>query len=152
MAALVLEDADEGVHGHLIRRDTPGPHVAEQEEGSPRQPGLGECVGEGCVGRVGGWEGHPDPGAVELGPPARAGEVAQEDGVMDGVGGVSGERAQAVEEVPGAAPAALPREEGGLFPWGHGGENLVEGLECGGSVAGEGAGGCAGGIGRRWRR
>lgn len=73
MAAHVLEDADEGVHGHLIRSDAPGPHVAEQQEGFPRQPGLGERVGEGCVGRIGGREGHPEPGAVELGPPARAG-------------------------------------------------------------------------------
>ena len=95
--------------------------MSEQQEGSPRQPGLGERVGEGRVRRIGGREGHLEPGAPELGPPARAGEVAEEDGVVDGVGGVPGERAQAVEEVPGEAPAALPREEGGMLPRGHSG-------------------------------
>lgn len=70
---------------------------------------------------------------------------------MDGVGDVPGERAQAVEEVPGATPAALPREEGGLLPRGHGGQGLVGGLEGGGGGSGEGAGGVAGGRERRWR-
>lgn len=70
---------------------------------------------------------------------------------MDGVGDVPGERAQAVEEVPGAAPAAQPREERGLLPRGHGGQSLVGGLEGGGGEAGEGAGGGAGGRDRRWR-
>jgi len=76
--------------------------------------------------------------------------VAEEDGVVDGVGGVPGERAQAIEEVQSAAPEALPREEGGLLPRGHGGQCLIGRVEGGGGGAGEGAGGGAGGREGRW--
>jgi hypothetical protein len=77
--------------------------------------------------------------------------VAEEDGVVYGVGGVPGERAQAVEEVPRAAPAALPREEGGLLPRRHGGQGLVGGVDGGGDGARDRAGGGAGGREGRWR-
>lgn len=161
VAAGVLEDADEGVHGYLVRGNTSCAHVEEKQEGFLRQTGLGKSVGEGGVGWVGGRHGvvpgHPEPGAAELGPPARAGEVAEEDVVVDRVGGVARERAQTVEQVVGAAPVALPREERRLLARGHGGEGIVGWVEGGGGgVPGEGGGGSGDGSvvaarKRRWR-
>jgi hypothetical protein len=115
--------------------------VVEQQDRLPRHPGLGERVGDDRVRRVGGRHLHTEPYAAELSPAARAGEVAEQNGVVDGVGGVFREREQAVEEVPGAAPVALPRDESGLLAREHGGQSLVGGLEGGGG------GGEAGGAG-----
>ena len=112
VAAVVLEDADEGVHGYLVGGNTSCAHVQEKQEGFLCQTGLSKSVGEGGVGWIGGRQGvvpgHPEPDAAELGPPAPAGKVAEEDAVVDRVGGVARERVQAVEQVVGTAPVALP--------------------------------------------
>jgi hypothetical protein len=148
VAATVLEDADEGVHGYLVRGHTSSAHVQEKQEGFLRQTGLSKSVGEGGVGWIGGRQGvvpgHPEPEGAELGPPARAGEVSEEDAVVDRVWGVARERAQTVEQVVGAAPVALPREERRLLARGHGCEGIIGWVEGGGGgVPGEG--GCGSG-------
>lgn len=127
--------------------------MQEKQKGFLCQAGLGERIGEGGVCRIGGCESvvsdHPEPGAAELGPPAGAGEVAEEYAVVYGVGGVARERAHAVEQVAGAAPVALPRKERCLLANGHGREGLMGGVEGGaGGVPGSGGGGGSGDGGK----
>lgn len=146
VAATVLEDTDEGVHGYLVGGNTQCAHVQEKQEGFPCRTGLGEGISERGEGWIGGPDrvvpGHHEPDAAELGPPARAGKVAEEHAVVDRVGCVAWERAHAVEQVVGAAPVALPREKGGLLARRHGGEGLVRWVEGGGDrVPGDGGGG-----------
>jgi hypothetical protein len=122
--------------------------------------GLGERVGEGGVGLVGGrgraLARHPRPHAAELAPPARAGEVAEDDAVVDGAGRVPRERAHAVEQVAGAAPVPLPRQQRRLLARGHGGEVLigrikVSSLSCAAAAGRGGDRGVAPGGGQRRR-